>query len=146
MRNEESLPRNTTASSVTGWFRGAPRSFQSGNNSVSARGSMMAPDRMCAPGSEPFSSTTTETSRPLLAANCLSRIAVDSPPGPPPTITTSYSMASRGPYWASIASGVIVGLSPGVMGCCLAPQRRRKAFYVANPLASEKKNDRAILV
>ena len=39
-----------------------------------ARGSMIAPDRMCAPGSEPFSSTTTETSlrvlrRQLLQAN-----------------------------------------------------------------------------
>ena len=50
------------ASSVTGWFSGAPRSFQSGISSVRAIGSMMAPDRMCAPGSEPFSSTTTDSS------------------------------------------------------------------------------------
>ncbi len=52
-------------SSVTGWFSGAPLSFQSGISSLSARGSMMAPERMCAPGSEPFSSTTTEISRAL---------------------------------------------------------------------------------
>ena len=37
-------------------------SFQSGNNSFMARGSMTAPDKMCAPGSEPFSITTTDTS------------------------------------------------------------------------------------
>ena len=50
-------------SSVTGVSSGAPRAFQSGKSSVSARGSMTAPDRMCAPTSEPFSSTHTETSR-----------------------------------------------------------------------------------
>jgi hypothetical protein len=29
------------------------------------------------------------------AASCFRRIAADSPAGPPPTITTSYSIASR---------------------------------------------------
>ena len=48
-------------------------------------------------GSEPFSSTTTETCWPRSAADCLRRMAVARPPGPPPTTTTSYSMASRGP-------------------------------------------------
>ena len=43
---------------------GAPSSFQFGNSSVSATGSITAPLRMCAPGSEPFSSTTTDTSLP----------------------------------------------------------------------------------
>jgi hypothetical protein len=42
----------------------------------SARVSMMAPDRMWAPGSEPFSSTTTETSRSCSAASCFRRMAV----------------------------------------------------------------------
>ena len=84
--------------------KGAPSSFQFGISSDSARGSMMAPERMCAPGSEPFSSTTTDTSWPFSAASCLSRMAVDRPPGPPPTTTTSYSMDSRGPYWANISS------------------------------------------
>ena len=56
---------------------------------------MIAPDRMCAPGSEPFSSTQTEMSRPAPAASCFRRIAVDSPPGPAPTTTTSYSIDSR---------------------------------------------------
>jgi hypothetical protein len=108
MRNADFSPKNIIASSVTGWFSGAPISFQFGNSSVIAIGSMMAPDRMCAPGSEPFSSTTTETSLPCSVASCLSRIAVDSPAGPPPTTTTSYSMASRGPNWARISSWVIV--------------------------------------
>ena len=51
-------------SSVTGVLSGAPRSFQSGISSSSARGSMTAPERMWAPTSEPFSITQTETSRP----------------------------------------------------------------------------------
>ena len=79
-------------SAVTGWFSGAPSSFQFGSNSVNAIGSMIAPERMWAPGSEPFSSTTTETSLPLSAASCLRRIAVARPAGPAPTTTTSYSM------------------------------------------------------
>ena len=37
---------------------------------------------------------------PCSAASCFRRIAVDRPAGPAPTITTSYSIASRGPYWA----------------------------------------------
>ena len=37
----------------------------------------------------------TETSRDACAASCFRRIAAASPAGPPPTITTSYSIASR---------------------------------------------------
>jgi hypothetical protein len=62
---------------------------------------------MCAPGSEPFSSTTTDTSWPFSAASCLRRMAVDRPAGPPPTMTTSYSMDSRGPNFWMISSGVM---------------------------------------
>ena len=47
-------------SSVTSVLSGAPSSFQFGINSVSARGSITAPDRMCAPSSPPFSSTQTD--------------------------------------------------------------------------------------
>ncbi len=90
--------RNSTSSPVTGCDSGAPSAFQFGSSSVIARGSITAPDRMCAPGSEPFSSTTTETSLPDSAASCFRRIAVARPAGPAPTITTSYSIASRGPY------------------------------------------------
>jgi len=54
--------RKRKRSAVTGWLSGAPSVFQSGISSLIARGSMIAPDRMCAPGSEPFSRTTTETS------------------------------------------------------------------------------------
>ena len=45
---------------------------------------MTAPERMCAPTSEPFSTTTTLVS----GESCLSRIAAASPAGPAPTITT----------------------------------------------------------
>ena len=83
------LLRNSTSSPVTGWRIGAPVSFQSGSNSFNARGSMTAPLRMCAPGSLPFSRTTTETSLPARDASCFRRIAVASPAGPAPTTTTS---------------------------------------------------------
>src|SRR5262249_36376632 len=54
-------------------------------------GSITAPERMCAPTSEPFSTTTTVVS----GESCLSRSAAASPAGPAPTITTSNSIASR---------------------------------------------------
>ncbi len=38
----------------TGVSSGAPCAFQSGRSSFNARGSMIAPERMCAPTSEPF--------------------------------------------------------------------------------------------
>jgi hypothetical protein len=85
----ESLPRrvrNQWRLSVTGTAAsGQSRARQSGINSSSARGSTTAPERICAPISLPFSSTQTDRS----AFNCLSRIAAESPAGPPPTITTS---------------------------------------------------------
>jgi hypothetical protein len=99
--------RKRKRSAVTGWWSGAPFSFQSGISSLIARGSMIAPERMCAPGSEPFSRTTTETSCARSAASCLRRIAAARPAGPAPTITTSYSIDSRGPNWARISAGVM---------------------------------------
>src|SRR6516225_7070702 len=54
-------------------------------------GSITAPDRIWAPTSEPFSTTTTVAS----GAICLRRIAAASPAGPAPTTTTSNSIASR---------------------------------------------------
>ena len=77
-------------SSFTAAFSGAPRSFQSGNSSSIALGSKTAPERICAPTSEPFSTTQTEISE----FNCLRRIAADRPEGPAPTMTTSYSIDS----------------------------------------------------
>src|SRR6218665_1635546 len=115
-----------TLSSVTGWFRGAPCSFQSGISSVRALGSITAPLRMWAPGSEPFSSTTTETSLSWAAASCFSLIAVARPPGPPPTMTTSYAMASRGPCWARSSGEVMRGsgqLDVGEKQAARGPQR-----------------------
>ncbi len=58
-------------SSTTGVSSGAPLSFQSGISSFRARGSMIAPERMCAPTSEPFSSRQTETSLPVSAGQLL---------------------------------------------------------------------------
>src|SRR5438552_12164288 len=96
MRNAFSGASTMKRSSVTGVFSGAFLACQSGINSLSARGSITAPERICAPTSEPFSSTQTLTSRPASAASCFKRIAADRPEGPPPTMTTSYSMTSRG--------------------------------------------------
>ncbi|CFW31723.1 Uncharacterised protein [Bordetella pertussis] len=87
--------RKRNLSCVTGTFSGAPFSFQSGISSVRACGSMTAPDRICAPSSEPFSRTQTLTSWFFSAASCLRRMAAASPAGPPPTTTTSYSIDSR---------------------------------------------------
>src|SRR5262245_62076616 len=64
---------------------------QSGNRRSSPTGSMTAPERICAPTSEPFSTTTTE----IFELICLRRIAAASPDGPAPTTTTSNSIASR---------------------------------------------------
>ena len=85
-----------TSSRFAGTFSGAPSSFQSGNNSFNARGSSIAPERICAPTSEPFSTTQTERSGKLFSiANWRSRIAAERPAGPAPTITTSNSIDSR---------------------------------------------------
>src|SRR3954454_23905505 len=82
-------------SSVAGVLSGAPFSFQSGISSFRARGSSTAPESRCAPTSEPFSRTQTETSRSCSDASCFNRIAALRPAGPAPTITTSYSIISR---------------------------------------------------
>ncbi len=84
-------PSHRNWSSVTGVFSGAPLSRQSGISAFSPDGSTTAPDRMCAPTSDPFSSTTTLRS----GSSCFSRIAALRPAGPAPTMTTSTSIASR---------------------------------------------------
>jgi len=84
-------PKRSSLSEVTSVLSGAPFSFQSGMSRVRPDGSRTAPERICAPTSEPFSSTTTLQS----ASSCLRRIAADKPAGPAPTITTSYSILSR---------------------------------------------------
>ena len=57
---------------------------------------MTAPDRMCAPTSEPFSSTDDGNVLPASAASCFKRMAAARPAGPAPTMTTSNSIASLG--------------------------------------------------
>src|SRR4051794_15623655 len=84
-----------------------------------ATGSMTAPERMWAPTSEPFSTTTTLGS----GESCLSLIAAASPAGPAPTITTSNSMASR-----AGSSSALIGFSTArlaVSGTTVAMNRER---------------------
>lgn len=71
-----------------------PRSFQSGKSSVRALGSKHAPDRVCAPICEAFSTRHTRSSFSYSLASCFRRMAAESPAGPPPTITTSASSAN----------------------------------------------------
>src|SRR5690606_29651598 len=68
---------------------------ESGMSWLRAMGSITAPERIWAPISEPFSTTQTLMSCPFSAASWRSRIAADSPAGPPPTMTTSNSIDSR---------------------------------------------------
>ena len=60
-----------------GVFNGALHSRQSGINSFSARGSNTAPDNICAPTSEPFSTTHT---RNVCLLSCCKRIAAGDNP------------------------------------------------------------------
>ena len=66
------------------------RSFQLGTSSSKALVSKTFPDKICEPISAPFSSTHTLTS----AFSCFNLMAVARPDGPPPTMTTSYSITS----------------------------------------------------
>ena len=67
--------------------------------------------------SAPFSTTHTETSRPVSASSCLRRMAAERPAGPAPTMTTSYSMPSRSAFIISSCSSVMEG------GAVLKPQK-----------------------
>src|SRR4029079_14430915 len=65
-------------------------------SSASARGSSTAPESSCAPASRAFSSTAIASGAP--PRDCCSAASVsaaDRPAGPPPTISTSTSRASR---------------------------------------------------
>ena len=78
-------------SSVAGVVSSGMSSRQSGSSSSNARGSITAPERMWAPISPPFSTRHTAAS----GASCLSLMAAAKPAGPPPTTSTSNSIASR---------------------------------------------------
>jgi hypothetical protein len=67
---------------------------------------MMAPDKMCAPGSEPFSSTTTDTSVPFSAASCLRRMAVAKPAG---AATDDHHVVFHGFAGAELGEYFVVG-------------------------------------
>ena len=80
---------------MTSVSRGAPICFQSGNNSFKALGSKTLPLRICAPMWDPFSIRhTSKSSRLFYLHNCFILMAADSPDGPPPTISISYSSLS----------------------------------------------------
>src|SRR5215470_8345173 len=81
---------------------------QSGRRRLSPTGSMTAPERICAPTSDPFSTTTNEMSGLI----CLRRIALAKPEGPAPTITTSNSIASRAGSSAMSVSCFPASLAP----------------------------------
>lgn len=74
--------KNKKRSSITGVLNNL-FNFSFGNNSKIDRGSIIAPDKICAPSSLPFSSTQILISLFFLIANCLSLIAAESPDGPP---------------------------------------------------------------
>ena len=84
------FPKKINFSLVTLVLTGAFNSFQFGNNSSKALVSKTLPDKICAPISDAFSKRQTLIS----GFNCFNLIAVESPEGPPPTITTSYSITS----------------------------------------------------
>ena len=71
-------------------FIGGFKSFQFGINSSSALVSKTFPLNIWAPISDAFSKTQIFK----FEFNCFSLIAVVNPDGPPPTITTSYSIDS----------------------------------------------------
>src|SRR5688572_15117609 len=78
-----------------------------------ADGSIIAPDIRCEPGPLPFSTSATGTSPSRSISfssseiSCMSRIAHDSPAGPPPAITTPTSIRS-----SSGSVGAVTNSSP----------------------------------
>ena len=78
------------SSFATGVERVGQSLASSGKRSKRVLGSKTAPERIREPISEPFSRRQTER----LELSCLSLQAEASPEGPPPTITTSYSIDS----------------------------------------------------
>ena len=88
--NDLVLPKNKNFSFVTLVLTGVFNSFQFGNNSSNAFVSNTFPDKICAPISDAFSKTHTLVS----GLSCFNLIAAERPDGPPPTITTSYSITS----------------------------------------------------
>ena len=84
-----SFTKNFKTSFFTLTPSGAPLSFQSGINSSNAVVWKTLPDNIWPPISALFSSTQIVLSRFFSLKFCASLIAVDSPDGPPPTMTTS---------------------------------------------------------
>src|SRR4051794_29474076 len=86
---------------------------------------MTAPERMWAPTSEPFSTTTT----PISGDSCLRRIAAASPAGPAPTITTSNSIASRAGSSSALASGAFIGVPDSSSASSYYCRARRQSLF-----------------
>src|SRR5438874_968712 len=98
-------------------------------SSFSARGSKTAPDRMCAPTSDPFSMTQTPSSDPAAFASCFSRIAADRPAG-----AAGVEQARE----AAAAAATLPELEAAVRaftGCALKATAARTVFADGNPAA-----------
>lgn len=63
------MVRRPSLAPVSGWFGGAPCASLSGNSPVLALGSITVPERMCAPGWEPFSGHDGQVTAQLLVAD-----------------------------------------------------------------------------
>ena len=94
MEKEPLSVRYLKLSDLTATFSGAPFSFQSGISSDRVRGSITAPERICAPTSAPFSRMQIVSSRSCCCASCARRMPMVRPEGPAPTMTTSKFIAS----------------------------------------------------
>src|ERR1700761_6266056 len=85
------LLSSQNSSSLAGTQMGGGLSPQPGSRASSGCGSITAPESICAPMVEAFSTTHTVRSGLI----CFRRIAKDRPAGPAPTTITSYSIVSR---------------------------------------------------
>ena len=101
--NDFDLLKNKNFSLLTFVLIGAFSSLQFGSNSSNARVSKTFPLNIWAPISDAFSNKQMFK----LESSCFNFIAVVNPEGPPPTITTSYSIDSL-VIWHFYLSGLFL--------------------------------------
>ena len=106
---------------------------------------MTAPERMCAPISEPFSSTQTLNSRPLRGRELLEADrGGQARRGPPPTMTTSNSIASRSTARRPLSPGQTdgaVAANSGLYNAQPAAIFGHSPSGLATPLARQEEVD-----
>src|SRR5262249_35852378 len=113
----------------------------------SPTGSITAPDRICAPTSEPFSRTTTDSSLSFSTASCLSLIAAARPAGPAPTMTTSNSMVSRSVWSFKLQApfGVRLGRRATLNCPSLAGKDTHRGLAEASQMSGSQTAEAALL-